>query len=164
MLSTRRSLCRFVVGKPTDEETAKIKRVKGILNKLTPENFEKLFQQMIDVEINNATTLTMVIAQVKCSNHFASGSNERKAQAVNGVPLSFAMRRSFPCLGVSCIRLSGRELNLDLKSQAGNRNGVDSHLDSARMQQRLCLWLTGGPIRQVSEENEGRSVTKLVRT
>jgi hypothetical protein len=52
------------VGVPTDEETAKIKKVKGILNKLTPENFGRLFQQMIDVEINNATTLTMVIAQV----------------------------------------------------------------------------------------------------
>jgi hypothetical protein len=53
-----------LVGVPTDEETAKIKKVKGILNKLTPENFGRLFQQMIDVEINNATTLTMVIAQV----------------------------------------------------------------------------------------------------
>lgn len=52
------------MGVPTDEETAKIKKVKGILNKLTPENFGRLFQQMIDVEINNATTLTMVIAQV----------------------------------------------------------------------------------------------------
>jgi hypothetical protein len=37
---------------------------QGILNKLTPDNFEKLSQQLLDVGINEAKTLIGLIAQV----------------------------------------------------------------------------------------------------
>lgn len=36
---------KYEVGKVTDEEQAKQRQLKGILNKLTPQNFEKLFEQ-----------------------------------------------------------------------------------------------------------------------
>ncbi|VFQ66315.1 unnamed protein product [Cuscuta campestris] len=55
---------RYEVGKVTDEEEAKQRQLKGILNKLTPQNFEKLFQQVKDVNIDNVTTLTGVISQI----------------------------------------------------------------------------------------------------
>ncbi|KAG6677311.1 hypothetical protein I3842_14G019900 [Carya illinoinensis] len=39
-------------------------QLKAILNKLTPQNFEKLFEQVKAVKIDNATTLTGVISQI----------------------------------------------------------------------------------------------------
>ncbi|KAG8363470.1 hypothetical protein BUALT_Bualt19G0025800 [Buddleja alternifolia] len=55
---------KYEVGKVTDEEQAKQRQLKGILNKLTPQNFEKLFQQVKEVNIDNVTTLTGVISQI----------------------------------------------------------------------------------------------------
>ncbi|CAK9152051.1 unnamed protein product [Ilex paraguariensis] len=55
---------KYEVGKVTDEEQAKQRQLKGILNKLTPQNFEKLFEQVKQVNIDNATTLTGVISQI----------------------------------------------------------------------------------------------------
>ncbi|KAG1360713.1 eukaryotic translation initiation factor 4G [Cocos nucifera] len=55
---------RYLVGKVNDEEEAKQRQLKGILNKLTPQNFEKLFQQVKDVNIDNAVTLIGVIDQI----------------------------------------------------------------------------------------------------
>uniref|UniRef100_A0A7C9APQ7 Eukaryotic translation initiation factor 4G n=1 Tax=Opuntia streptacantha TaxID=393608 RepID=A0A7C9APQ7_OPUST len=55
---------KYEVGKITDEEQAKQRRLKGILNKLTPQNFEKLFEQVKEVNIDNAVTLTGVISQI----------------------------------------------------------------------------------------------------
>lgn len=55
---------RYEVGKVSDEESAKQRLIKGILNKLTPQNFERLFAQVQDVNIDSATTLTGVIAQI----------------------------------------------------------------------------------------------------
>ncbi|XP_010934513.1 eukaryotic translation initiation factor 4G isoform X2 [Elaeis guineensis] len=55
---------RYLVGKVNDDEEAKQRQLKGILNKLTPQNFEKLFQQVKEVNIDNAGTLTGVIAQI----------------------------------------------------------------------------------------------------
>ncbi|VFQ94578.1 unnamed protein product [Cuscuta campestris] len=55
---------KYEVGKVTDEEQAKQRRLKAILNKLTPQNFEKLFQQVKDVNIDNVTTLSGVISQI----------------------------------------------------------------------------------------------------
>lgn len=55
---------KYVVGKISDEEQAKQRQLKGILNKLTPQNFEKLFQQVKDVNIDNTATLAGVIAQI----------------------------------------------------------------------------------------------------
>ncbi|KAK9065448.1 hypothetical protein SSX86_014847 [Deinandra increscens subsp. villosa] len=52
---------KYEVGKVTDEEQAKQRQLKGILNKLTPQNFEKLFEQ---VNIDNADTLSGVIGQI----------------------------------------------------------------------------------------------------
>ncbi|CAH9113944.1 unnamed protein product [Cuscuta europaea] len=55
---------KYEVGKVTDEEEAKQRQLKAILNKLTPQNFEKLFQQVKEVNIDNVTTLTGVISQI----------------------------------------------------------------------------------------------------
>ncbi|WCJ23056.1 Eukaryotic translation initiation factor 4G [Euphorbia peplus] len=55
---------KYEVGKITDEEQAKQRQLKGVLNKLTPQNFEKLFEQVKAVNIDNAVTLTGVISQI----------------------------------------------------------------------------------------------------
>ncbi|GJW09734.1 eukaryotic translation initiation factor 4G-like protein isoform X1 [Tanacetum coccineum] len=55
---------KYEVGKITDEEQAKQRQLKGILNKLTPQNFEKLFEQVKQVNIDNANTLSGVIGQI----------------------------------------------------------------------------------------------------
>lgn len=55
---------KYEVGKITDEEQAKQRQLKGILNKLTPQNFEKLFQQVKEVNIDNVVTLSGVISQI----------------------------------------------------------------------------------------------------
>ncbi|XP_042957906.1 eukaryotic translation initiation factor 4G-like isoform X2 [Carya illinoinensis] len=55
---------KYKVGNVTDEEQAKQRQLKAILNKLTPQNFEKLFEQVKAVKIDNATTLTGVISQI----------------------------------------------------------------------------------------------------
>ncbi|GKV14478.1 hypothetical protein SLEP1_g25356 [Rubroshorea leprosula] len=52
------------VGKVTDEEEAKQRQLKAILNKLTPQNSSKLFEQVKAVNINNAITLTGFIFQI----------------------------------------------------------------------------------------------------
>ncbi|XP_009594043.1 eukaryotic translation initiation factor 4G isoform X1 [Nicotiana tomentosiformis] len=55
---------KYEVGKITDEEQAKQRQLKAILNKLTPQNFEKLFQQVKEVNIDNDVTLNGVISQI----------------------------------------------------------------------------------------------------
>ncbi|CAA6669768.1 unnamed protein product [Spirodela intermedia] len=55
---------RYEVGKVSDEEQGKQRQLKGILNKLTPQNFDRLFQQVKEVNIDNAGTLTGVINQI----------------------------------------------------------------------------------------------------
>ncbi|KAL6323427.1 hypothetical protein AAG906_038996 [Vitis piasezkii] len=55
---------KYEVGKATDEEEVKQRKLKAILNKLTPQNFEKLFEQVKAVNIDNAVTLTGVISQI----------------------------------------------------------------------------------------------------
>lgn len=55
---------KYEVGKITDEEQAKQRKLKGILNKLTPQNFERLFEQVKEVNIDNVVTLTGVISQI----------------------------------------------------------------------------------------------------
>ncbi|XP_059434971.1 eukaryotic translation initiation factor 4G [Corylus avellana] len=55
---------KYEVGKVTDEEQSKQRQLKAILNKLTPQNFEKLFEQVKAVNIDNAATLNGVISQI----------------------------------------------------------------------------------------------------
>ncbi|KAK7373490.1 hypothetical protein VNO80_06900 [Phaseolus coccineus] len=55
---------KYEVGKVTDEEEAKQRQLKGILNKLTPQNFEKLFDQVRAVNIDHVVTLNGVISQI----------------------------------------------------------------------------------------------------
>lgn len=55
---------RYEVGKVSDEEQTKQRLIKGILNKLTPQNFDKLFEQVHEASIDSATTLTAVISQI----------------------------------------------------------------------------------------------------
>ncbi|XP_075476306.1 eukaryotic translation initiation factor 4G-like [Primulina tabacum] len=55
---------KYEVGKTTDEEEAKQRQLKSILNKLTPQNFEKLFEQVKQVNIDNFVTLSGVISQI----------------------------------------------------------------------------------------------------
>ncbi|PKA50278.1 Eukaryotic translation initiation factor 4G [Apostasia shenzhenica] len=59
-----KSANRYEVGKISDDEEQKQRRLKGILNKLTPQNFEKLFAQVKEVNIDNTTTLNGVISQI----------------------------------------------------------------------------------------------------
>lgn len=47
------------------QEEAKQKAFKGILNKLTPDNFERLTLQLLDVGITEAKTLVGLIGQVR---------------------------------------------------------------------------------------------------
>ncbi|KAM0934209.1 putative MIF4G-like, type 3, MIF4G-like domain superfamily protein [Dioscorea sansibarensis] len=55
---------KYEVGKVSDVEEAKHRQLKSILNKLTPQNFEKLFAQVKTVNIDNPVTLTGVISQI----------------------------------------------------------------------------------------------------
>ncbi|GMP95621.1 hypothetical protein CsSME_00044595 [Camellia sinensis var. sinensis] len=55
---------KYEVGKVTDAEAAKQRQLKAILNKLTPQNFDRLFEQVKEVNIDNAVTLTGVISQI----------------------------------------------------------------------------------------------------
>ncbi|KAL8500493.1 hypothetical protein ACS0TY_020186 [Phlomoides rotata] len=55
---------KYEIGNVTDEEQAKQRQLKSILNKLTPQNFEKLFQQVKEVNIDNVITLSGVISQI----------------------------------------------------------------------------------------------------
>ncbi|XP_009381940.2 eukaryotic translation initiation factor 4G isoform X1 [Musa acuminata AAA Group] len=55
---------KYELGKSVDKEEAKQRQLKAILNKLTPQNFEKLFAQVKEVNIDNAVTLTGVISQI----------------------------------------------------------------------------------------------------
>ncbi|XP_057450984.1 eukaryotic translation initiation factor 4G-like isoform X2 [Lotus japonicus] len=55
---------KYEVGKVSDTEEVKQRQLKGILNKLTPQNFDRLFEQVKAVNIDNAITLTGVISQI----------------------------------------------------------------------------------------------------
>eukprot|EP00850_Spirogloea_muscicola_P025771 SM004223S15708 [mRNA] locus=s4223:27:1203:+ [translate_table: standard] len=55
---------KYEVGKVSDEEEKKQRAVKGILNKLTPQNFERLFEQVKEIGIATADTLRGVISQI----------------------------------------------------------------------------------------------------
>ncbi|KAI6706404.1 hypothetical protein NL676_009366 [Syzygium grande] len=55
---------KYEVGKVTDGEEAKQRQLKAILNKLTPQNFQKLFEKVKAVNIDNATTLNGLISQI----------------------------------------------------------------------------------------------------
>lgn len=55
---------KYEVGKVSDEEHSKQRQIKAILNKLTPQNFDKLFVQVKEVNIDSAFTLTGVISQI----------------------------------------------------------------------------------------------------
>jgi translation initiation factor 4G len=55
---------KYVIGKISDQEEAKQRQLKGILNKLTPQNFEKLFAQVKEVNIDSVATLNGVISQI----------------------------------------------------------------------------------------------------
>ncbi|PKU68988.1 eukaryotic translation initiation factor 4G isoform X1 [Dendrobium catenatum] len=59
-----KSANRYEVGKVSDEEEQKQRQLKAILNKLTPQNFEKLFAKVKEVNIDNTNTLTGVISQI----------------------------------------------------------------------------------------------------
>ncbi|KAJ1272086.1 hypothetical protein BS78_06G175800 [Paspalum vaginatum] len=55
---------KYEIGKVSDEEEAKQRQLKAILNKLTPQNFEKLFTQVKELNIDSVVTLTGVISQI----------------------------------------------------------------------------------------------------
>ncbi|KAJ6853484.1 eukaryotic translation initiation factor 4G [Iris pallida] len=55
---------KYEIGKVSDKEEAKQRQLKAILNKLTPQNFDKLFLQVKEVNIDNTVTLSGVISQI----------------------------------------------------------------------------------------------------
>nr|XP_043626841.1 eukaryotic translation initiation factor 4G-like [Erigeron canadensis] len=54
----------YDVGTITNEEQDKRRQFRGILYKLTPQNFEKLLYQVKQVNIDNADTLRVVVLQI----------------------------------------------------------------------------------------------------
>ncbi|RLM73499.1 hypothetical protein C2845_PM15G16160 [Panicum miliaceum] len=60
----RKAEKKYEISKVSDEEEAKQRQLKGILNKLTPQSFEKLFAQVKELNIDNIVTLTGVISQI----------------------------------------------------------------------------------------------------
>jgi len=64
------------------EEEAKQKAFKGILNKLTPDNFERLTQQLLDVGITEAKTLVGLIRQVRLVDRAGGLSGGAAVQGV----------------------------------------------------------------------------------
>ncbi|KAJ7520114.1 hypothetical protein O6H91_20G066900 [Diphasiastrum complanatum] len=55
---------KYEIGKVSDEEQLKQRQIKAILNKLTPQNFDRLFEQVKEVKIETAATLREVISQI----------------------------------------------------------------------------------------------------
>ena len=55
---------RYEVGKVSDEDQLKQRQIKFILNKLTPQNFEKLFEQVKEVNVDFASCLHGIISQI----------------------------------------------------------------------------------------------------
>ncbi|XP_057541040.1 eukaryotic translation initiation factor 4G-like isoform X2 [Amaranthus tricolor] len=55
---------KYKIGKIYAEEEAKQRKLKGILDKLTPQNFEKLYKQVKEVKIDNSVTLNGVVSQI----------------------------------------------------------------------------------------------------
>ncbi|XP_074271968.1 uncharacterized protein LOC141595910 [Silene latifolia] len=55
---------KYEIGKVSDEEQAKQRKFKGILNKLTPQNFDRLFEQVKELNIYDITTLIGVASQI----------------------------------------------------------------------------------------------------
>ncbi|XP_057850938.2 eukaryotic translation initiation factor 4G isoform X2 [Cryptomeria japonica] len=55
---------RYEVGKVSDDEELKQRKIKSILNKLTPQNFETLFLRVQEVNIDSGVCLTGVISQI----------------------------------------------------------------------------------------------------
>lgn len=55
---------KYEVGKVSDKEHSKQRQIKVILGKLAPQNFDKLFVQVKEVNIDSAFTLTGVISQL----------------------------------------------------------------------------------------------------
>ncbi|KAF8412488.1 hypothetical protein HHK36_000453 [Tetracentron sinense] len=53
---------KYEVGTVSNKEEVKQRQLKAILNKLTPQNFDKLFEQVIEVNVDNAVTLTGFIS------------------------------------------------------------------------------------------------------
>ena len=55
---------KYVINAVDDEDEKKQRELKGILNKLTPQNFEKMLKQIQDVKIDNAYGLQGLIGQI----------------------------------------------------------------------------------------------------
>ena len=55
---------KYVIGTVDDEEQKRQRSFKAILNKLTPDNFEKLLEKLLDVGITEAITLVGLIGQL----------------------------------------------------------------------------------------------------
>ena len=55
---------KYVIGTVDDEEEKRQRSFKAILNKLTPDNFEKLLEKLLDVGITEAITLVGLIGQL----------------------------------------------------------------------------------------------------
>lgn len=47
-----------------DEKTAKIKQVRSLLNKLTIEKFDKIFQQIVDIDISSVDILIGIVKEI----------------------------------------------------------------------------------------------------
>ena len=52
------------MGKVSNEDQLKQRQIKSILNKLTPQNFEKLFEQVKEVNLDSASCLHGTISQI----------------------------------------------------------------------------------------------------
>ncbi|KAJ0970748.1 hypothetical protein J5N97_018707 [Dioscorea zingiberensis] len=59
-----RAETRYEVGRVFGKQEAKQRQLTSILNKLTPQNFENLFERLLEVNISDVVTLTGFVSQI----------------------------------------------------------------------------------------------------
>ncbi|KAK1425081.1 hypothetical protein QVD17_20425 [Tagetes erecta] len=167
LMMLHRAERRYEVGKVRDEEHGKQRRLRSIVNKLTPRNFETLLDQVKQVNIDNADTLSGVIGQI-----FDTASMEPLFVEVYA---SFCSRLAveLPCFGDDYEKISFKRLLLNKcqkeferrgreEEEAANRTeeGDNKLTDEEREEKRRRRVL--GNIRIIGELYKKRMLTERI--
>ncbi|XP_047063984.1 eukaryotic translation initiation factor 4G-like [Lolium rigidum] len=135
---------KYVVGKVSDEEQAKQRQLKAILNKLTPQNFDKLFEQVKEVKIDNVSTLSGVISQIFDKALMEPTYCEMYAN------LCFLLAGALPDFSTDNEKVTFKRLMLD-KCQDEFERGEREEADADKPEEE-------GEVKQTKEEREGKIV------
>ncbi|XP_076892578.1 eukaryotic translation initiation factor 4G-like [Bidens hawaiensis] len=135
---------KYEIGKVTDEEQAKQRRLKSILNKLTPQNFDKLFDQVKQVNIDNADTLSGVIGQIFDKALMEPTFVEMYANFCSCLAVEL------PCFGDDHEKITFKRLLLN-KCQEEFERGEREEEEANRTEEE-------GEIKQTEEEREEKRV------